>query len=88
MRSGSSEAFLLRSGETYYAVDNICTHEDEPLSDGWIERGCIECPMHGATFRLTDGEAVSLPAKTGLAVHTIEVVGDDLMLTPNPARLA
>lgn len=79
---------VIRSDDTFYAIDSMCTHEQEPLVDGWIENGCVECPMHGAMFRLSDGAALSLPAKDPVAVHTIEVIGDDLMLTPNPARLA
>ncbi len=76
------------SGGRYYAIDNTCTHEQTSLAQGWIENGCVECPLHAATFRLSDGAVTSPPAPRGVAVHTIEVVGDDLMLTPNPERLA
>jgi len=79
---------VVRSDGQYFAIDNTCTHEQTSLADGWIEDGCLECPLHSATFRLADGAVLSPPAKAGIAVHTIEVVGDDLMLTPNPDRLA
>lgn len=80
-------AVVLSEG-TYYAIDNTCTHEQTSLAEGWIEAGCVECPLHSSNFRLSDGAVLSLPAKTGVAVHTIEVVGEELMLTPNPDRLA
>lgn len=76
------------SGGSYFAVDDTCTHERASLAKGWIEAGCVECPLHGATFRLADGAALSLPAKVGVAVHTVTVEGDDLVLVPNPDRLA
>lgn len=79
---------VICSDGQYFAIDNTCTHEQTSLADGWIERGCVECPLHAATFRLADGAVLSLPAKTGVATHIIEVVGEDLMLTPNPERLA
>jgi len=79
---------VVLSGGRYFAIDNTCTHEQASLAQGWIEAGCVECPLHAATFRLADGAALSLPAKAGVAVHTVEVVGEDLMLTPNPDRLA
>lgn len=72
----------------YYAIDNTCTHEKASLAEGWIEAGCVECPLHSANFRLSDGAVLSLPAPTGVATHTITVEGDDLLLTPNPERLA
>ncbi|KAA9135950.1 Rieske 2Fe-2S domain-containing protein [Microbacterium caowuchunii] len=72
----------------YFAVDDTCTHEQASLAKGWIEGGCVECPLHSASFRLSDGAALSAPAPTGVATHTIEVVGGALMLTPNPERLA
>ncbi len=79
---------VVYSGGRYFAIDDTCTHERASLAEGWIEDGCVECPLHGAAFRLADGAALNLPAPTGVATHTIEVVGDALMLTPNPDRLA
>ena len=79
---------VIHSGGAYFAIDDTCTHEQTSLAEGWIDGGCVECPLHGATFRLADGTVLTPPAKAGVAVHTIEVVGEDLMLTPNPARLA
>jgi hypothetical protein len=30
---------------TLYATDDICTHAYAKLSDGWLDRGEIECPL-------------------------------------------
>ena len=35
-------------GGEFRATDNVCTHEYALLSDGWLEDGCIECPLHAA----------------------------------------
>lgn len=79
---------VVYSGGQYFAIDNTCTHEETGLADGWIENGCVECPLHSSSFRLADGAGLSPPAPRGVATHGIEVVGDALMLTPNPERLA
>ncbi|MEU9991506.1 Rieske (2Fe-2S) protein [Streptomyces sp. NPDC048045] len=39
-----------------------CSHLAGPLSEGSLEDGCLRCPWHGSTFRLTDGWNVSGPA--------------------------
>lgn len=79
---------VIFSGGEYFAIDNTCTHQEASLAEGWIEAGCVECPLHAANFRLTDGAVLAPPAPTGVATHTVTVEGDALMLTPNPERLA
>src|SRR2546427_13147581 len=36
----------------YYAIDDTCTHQGGPLSDGEIVGSHVTCPWHGATFDL------------------------------------
>ena len=55
-----------------HIIDDLCTHANARLSDGWIEEGCVACPWHGAQFDLETGKALSLPA-TG-QVKTYPVV--------------
>lgn len=57
------------------AVDDRCTHEDEPLSGGWVDGDRIECPAHNAIFDLRSGEALALPATEPVA--TYDVVEED-----------
>jgi len=80
-------AVVLSDGE-YYAIDNTCTHEEASLAEGWIEAGTIECPLHGSAFCLRDGEVQGPPAPRGVAVHRVTVDGDEILLTPDPSRLA
>ena len=41
-------ALLLRVGGKFYAIEDICTHDGQPLTDGPLS-GCeITCPRHGA----------------------------------------
>lgn len=79
---------VVYSGGEYFAIDNTCTHEDASLAEGWIEDGVVECPLHAAGFCLRDGKVQAPPASRDLAVHTVHTEGDQILLTPNPARLA
>lgn len=64
----------------FYAVSDLCTHEEVSLSDGWVS-GCeIECPRHNSIFSLTTGEALSLPAEFPLTVYAITIDGDDILI--------
>ncbi len=64
-----------------YAVDDTCTHEEESLSEGWVEGNCIECPAHNSIFDLRTGEALSLPAEDPVATHAVAVEGEEILLT-------
>jgi nitrite reductase/ring-hydroxylating ferredoxin subunit len=81
VRLGDREVavYHLPGGE-FRATDNICTHEYAQLSDGWLEDGCIECPLHAARFDVRTGKALCAPADVDLAVFEVKVEGDDLLV--------
>ena len=81
VRVGQREIALYHlPGGEFRATDNICTHEYAQLSDGWLEDGCIECPLHAARFDLRTGKALCAPAETDLQVFELKVEGGDLLL--------
>jgi 3-phenylpropionate/trans-cinnamate dioxygenase ferredoxin component len=63
--------FHTEDGEVL-AIDDTCTHQEAPLSQGWLEGCLIECPIHGAAFDLHTG-AATLPATRPVRTHTVEV---------------
>lgn len=68
------------SGGEYRASDNICTHEYALLSDGWLEDGCIECPLHAGRFDVRTGKAMCAPVDRDLAIFEVKVEGDALLV--------
>lgn len=67
-------------GGEYRATDNICSHEYAQLSDGWLENGEIECPLHAARFDIRTGKALCAPAETDIATFEVKREGADLLL--------
>ncbi|MER1967530.1 non-heme iron oxygenase ferredoxin subunit [Castellaniella sp. GW247-6E4] len=59
--NGKALAFF-RTTEDVVALDEKCTHADASLAEGIFEGDIIECPLHGATFNIYSGEALTLPA--------------------------
>jgi phenylpropionate dioxygenase-like ring-hydroxylating dioxygenase large terminal subunit len=53
---------LAREGDTIFALRDICPHRAAPLSAGCVKSGTVECPYHGWTFGLSDGQCKSIPA--------------------------
>jgi 3-phenylpropionate/trans-cinnamate dioxygenase ferredoxin subunit len=63
---------------TYYAIDDVCTHDGGPLDQGELEGNEIECPRHGARFDVTDGRALTLPAVSPVQSYPVRIEGDDI----------
>lgn len=55
-------ALLVRWNDAYYVVEDVCSHDGQPLTDGAVADGQIECPRHGARFELSTGRPRCMPA--------------------------
>jgi nitrite reductase/ring-hydroxylating ferredoxin subunit len=67
-------------GGQYLAISDICTHDYARLSDGAVEGEIITCPLHGACFSLSTGEALTLPAVDPVETFAVVVQGDDVFV--------
>lgn len=57
----------------YYAIEDLCSHEAETLSNGCLHGLEITCPRHEARFSLVTGEALSPPAYEPIATFPVRV---------------
>jgi 3-phenylpropionate/trans-cinnamate dioxygenase ferredoxin subunit len=71
---------LLRAGDDYYCIEDVCTHDGQPLTDGPFENGCITCPRHGAQFNVATGAAVRMPATEPVRTFAVEVRADGIYI--------
>lgn len=78
-------ALLVRIGDAMYAVEDVCTHDGQPLTDGPIENGQIVCPRHGARFDLKTGKAMCMPATQPIRTYAIEVRDGEIFARPRSA---
>ncbi len=72
---------MFNVGGEFYALDDVCSHEKASLSQGELDGHLIECPLHGSRFDVRTGEAKSFPAVVPVAIYTLLVVGDDILLS-------
>lgn len=59
---GDHRVALFRVEGDVYAIGDRCSHAEASLSEGELDDLEVECPLHGAMFDVTSGEALSLPA--------------------------
>ncbi len=72
------EVVLVQSEGEIFALEDRCSHQDFPLSDGEVENGTIECVFHGARFDVRTGKAVQLPAIRPVKSYPVEVRDDEI----------
>jgi len=73
-------ALLLRIGDDFYCIEDICTHDGQPLTDGPITDCQITCPRHGARFDLRTGRPTRMPATEPVRTFVVEVSGEDVLV--------
>ncbi|MCF8480976.1 MAG: non-heme iron oxygenase ferredoxin subunit [Rhodospirillum sp.] len=71
--AGNTPVALYRVDSEILATHDICTHAYARLSDGYLEDGQIECPLHQALFDVRTGAVVSGPTQCALAVFPVRV---------------
>jgi NAD(P)H-dependent nitrite reductase small subunit len=69
---------LYRVDDKIYAIDDMCTHEFAVLSQGFVDNGTIECPLHAAQFDIATGECLCGPATQDLRTYEVRLEGDDI----------
>lgn len=57
----------------YFAIADICTHDDGPLGDGDLEGFNIVCPRHGGEFDVRTGQAVQMPAVVDIPAYPVKI---------------
>ena len=72
----SRELALYLVDGVIFATENICSHAFAKLSDGYVEGFQVFCPLHGGSFDVRTGEAMSAPCVEPIAVFACRVQGD------------
>jgi 3-phenylpropionate/trans-cinnamate dioxygenase ferredoxin subunit len=71
---------------TLHAVDDTCTHEYAPLSQGARSGEIITCPKHGSRFNVRTGRVLSLPAVVPVSTYPVKVEDGQVYILPEPQR--
>jgi nitrite reductase/ring-hydroxylating ferredoxin subunit/uncharacterized membrane protein len=71
--AGETTVLLVRHQGQLFALANTCSHAGGPLNEGELLNGCVVCPWHASTFRLTDGSIVRGPASTPQPTYQTQI---------------
>jgi len=75
---GQTPVAVVRSEGEVYAIYDVCSHAEVPLSEGEVEDQTVECWLHGSRFDLVTGRPTGLPATVPVPVYPVKIEGDDV----------
>ncbi len=78
IEAGEERIVLVNVEGDLYALENRCSHQDLPLSDGELDGDQLECLYHGARFDVCTGKAMALPAIRPVATCAVELRGREI----------
>ncbi|MGH2617498.1 MAG: non-heme iron oxygenase ferredoxin subunit [Thermomicrobiales bacterium] len=81
---GNDPVALINLDGEYFALHDMCTHEDASLSDGEVTGDEIECPMHGGAFEIRTGLPANFPVVVPVETFQVKVEGDTVLAAKRP----
>ena len=64
----------------FFAIDDVCTHDGGPLSEGDLDGFAIACPRHGAKFDIRNGAALTMPATQPTEAYEVKVENGQVLV--------
>jgi len=64
----------------FFAIGDVCSHDNGPLGEGDLDGEGVICPRHGARFDLRTGKVLALPAVEDIPAYPVQVVGSRIQV--------
>jgi naphthalene 1,2-dioxygenase ferredoxin component len=77
---GGRDVAIYTVGEEVYATDNICTHGQARLCDGFLDGHEIECPLHQGKFDVRSGQPTCEPVTEAIRSYPVRIDGQRVFL--------
>lgn len=78
--AGGREVALYGVDGAVYATDNVCTHGQARLCEGFLEGHEIECPLHQGKFDVRTGAPTCAPVTEAIRSYPVKIEGGRVWL--------
>ncbi len=75
-------ALLIWSGTELFAIEDVCSHDGQPLTNGPVDNCSIICPRHGAKFDLRTGKPLCMPAIEPIETYEVQIRDGEVFVRP------
>jgi len=77
---GGKALVIFNIAGQYFAIGDVCTHDEGPVGDGDLEGFNIVCPRHGGEFDIQTGKAVQMPAVVDIPAYSVKVMDGNIFI--------
>ena len=77
---GEPVAIVRTEGEVF-AIRDVCSHAEVPLTEGEVDGYTIECWLHGSCFDLRTGKPTGPPATRPVPTYPVKTEGGDVYVS-------
>jgi 3-phenylpropionate/trans-cinnamate dioxygenase ferredoxin subunit len=71
---------VVRVGDEVFALEDVCSHAEFPLTEGEVDGETIECALHGSRFDLRTGKSLGPPATQPVRTYPVSVIDGDVFI--------
>jgi anthranilate 1,2-dioxygenase ferredoxin component len=71
--AGNKPIAIFRLGEEVFALHDLCTHGHARLSEGFVEDGCVECPLHQGLVDIRTGAPKCAPIVDAVRAYPVRI---------------
>jgi 3-phenylpropionate/trans-cinnamate dioxygenase ferredoxin component len=71
---------IIRTEGEIFALRDVCSHEEIPLSEGEVYDHTVECWLHGSCFDLRSGKPTGPPATKPVPTYQVKVDGEYVLV--------
>ena len=64
---------IFNVADQYFAIADVCSHDDGPVGEGTHEGYTITCPRHGAQFDIRTGRVLQMPAVVDIPAYPVKI---------------
>jgi 3-phenylpropionate/trans-cinnamate dioxygenase ferredoxin component len=79
-RFDSTVVLVCRTEHGVFALEDVCSHSEFPLSGGPVIGTKIVCPVHGAAFDLRTGEPLTNTRLNWIKAYPVTIEGEEAVL--------
>jgi len=75
-----TEIGIYKVGDEVYALENVCPHAYALLTQGFVDEGTVECPLHEAVFDIKTGQCIKGPGGRALKQYAVRLAGEEIQI--------
>ena len=77
---GDTSLVIFNIAGDFFAIGDVCSHDDGPVGEGELEGFNIICPRHGAEFDIRTGKVMQMPAVVDIPAYPVRVVDGQIQV--------